>query len=123
MDEPVRVCEQGDGVLDVSLCGDIDFTNSAAVRETIRTAVATADPKVIRVDLAAATFLDSSGIAVLVVAHRLALAVGARYAVVNPTATVYEHLRLTGLADLFGVPRPAPNPNGSTGGSAPSAGR
>jgi hypothetical protein len=26
--------------------------------------------------------------------------------VVNPTPAVYEHLRITGLAELFGIPRP-----------------
>jgi anti-sigma B factor antagonist len=120
MDEPVRVSDQGDGVLDISLYGDIDFTNSPSVRETIRSAVGEANPRVIRVDLGAVTFLDSSGIAVLVIAHRLAAGVEARYTVVNPGPAIYEHLRLTGLAELFGVPRPDA-PSDSADGPAPPA--
>jgi anti-sigma B factor antagonist len=105
VDEPVRVSEQ-DGVLEVSLFGDIDFANSATVRETIRVAVSEKRPTAVRIDLKAVTFLDSSGIAVLVIAGRVATAAEARYTVVNPTPAVYEHLRMTGLAELFGVPRP-----------------
>jgi anti-anti-sigma factor len=106
MDEPVRITDQGDRTLEVALYGDIDFGNSPGVRETIRDAVNRHAPGTIRVDLGAVTFLDSSGIAVLVVAHRLAGAAGASYMVVNASPGVYEHLRLTGLAELFGVPRP-----------------
>jgi anti-sigma B factor antagonist len=105
VDEPVRVSEQG-GVLEVSLFGDIDFVNSGTVRDTIRAAVAEKRPTAVRVDLKAVTFLDSSGIAVLVIARRIATAAEARYTVVNPTPAVYEHLRMTGLAELFGVRRP-----------------
>src|SRR5690349_24706405 len=107
MDEPVRITDQGDGTLEVALYGDIDFGNSPGVREAIREAVTRSAPAAIRVDLAGVTFLDSSGIAVLVVAHRMAGAAGAGYTVVNASPGVYEHLRLTGLAELFGVPHPA----------------
>jgi anti-anti-sigma factor len=110
MDESVRITDQGDGTLDVSLSGDIDFANAPSLRETIRAAVSGAAPAVIRMDLAAVTFLDSSGIALLVTVHRLAARLGARYQVLDPTPTVYEHLRLTGLAELFGVARPPARP-------------
>jgi anti-sigma B factor antagonist len=120
MDEPVRITDQGDGTIEVSLYGDIDFGNSPGVREAIREAVTRFAPGAIRVDLGGVTFLDSSGIAVLVVAHRMAGAAGAGYTVVNATPGVYEHLRLTGLAELFGVPRPAgPEATGSAGQPAP----
>jgi anti-sigma B factor antagonist len=117
MDEPVRITDQGDGTLEVSLFGDIDFANSPSVREAIRAAVSEAAPTVVRVDLAAVTFLDSSGIAVLVIVHRLAGSVGARYSVVHANPTVYEHLRLTGLAELFGVARPAAGRSGAAPGT------
>jgi anti-anti-sigma factor len=122
MDEPVRVSDRGDGVLEVSLYGDIDFANSPSVREAIQAAVTATHPTAILIDLAAVTFLDSSGIAVLVIAHRLATAANARYRVVNPSPAIYEHLRLTGLADLFGVARPAgPAGGGAAGGGAAGA--
>src|SRR4051812_40757431 len=96
--EPVRISQLGDGTLEIALRGDIDFGNATAVREQIRTALTDRQPATVRVDLADVPFLDSSGMAVLVVAHRLATSAGAGYAVVNPNRAVYEHLRLTGLA-------------------------
>lgn len=117
MDEPVRITDQGDGTLEVALFGDIDFANSSSVREIVRAVVARAAPTAIRVDLAAVTFLDSSGIALLVTVHRLAAGLNARYSVVNPTSAVYEHLRLTGLAELFGVARPVAGGSGGVPGS------
>ena len=123
MDEPVRIVDNGDGTLEVSLYGDIDFGNSPSVRETIRDALGRSTPTGIRVDLGAVTFLDSSGIAVLVVVHRLASSTGAAYGVVNASPAVYEHLRLTGLAELFGVTRPGENPDstGRSRGAVPPA--
>ena len=118
MDEPVRIAEHGDGTLAVTLYGDIDFANASEVRETIRDAVQRANPTVVRVDLGEVTFLDSSGIAVLVVAHRLANGVNARYVVEHASLGVYEHLRLTGLAELFGVPRPGVPGGLNNGGPA-----
>ncbi|GAA1819724.1 STAS domain-containing protein [Planosporangium flavigriseum] len=119
MDEPVRIADEGDGTLTVALFGDIDFANAPAVRETVRSAVSEAVPTEVRIDLAAVTFLDSSGIALLVTVYRLASKLGAPCSVVNPTRSVYEHLRLTGLAELFGVARP----DGSRSGDAPGPGR
>ena len=102
-DRSVQVNDLGDGTLEISLHGDIDFDNSDRVRDRIRAAVERTAPKAVRVDLADVPFLDSSGVAVLVSAHRMASAVGADYAVAHPTRTVYEHLRLTGVAELFGL--------------------
>jgi anti-anti-sigma factor len=102
-DGPVQVDDRGDGTLKIALCGDIDFDNSDDVRERIRAAVEAAEPKTVRVDLANVPFLDSSGVAVLVSAHRLATSIGAEYVVERPTPAVYEHLRLTGVAELFGI--------------------
>jgi anti-sigma B factor antagonist len=107
MEDPsVQVDDRGEGVLDIVLHGDIDFNNSDEVRERIRAAVEGAQPAVVRVDLADVPFLDSSGVAVLVSAHRLAVSLGASYLIRRPTRPVYEHLRLTGVAELFGVAWP-----------------
>src|SRR5688500_9952697 len=96
--EPVSIYQLDDGTLDIALHGDIDFGNATMVRERIRSAVTQGQPTAVRIDLGEVPFLDSSGMAVLVVAHRLATSMGAGYSVVRPNRAVYEHLRLTGLA-------------------------
>ena len=64
-------------------------------------------PSAVRVDLADVPFLDSSGIEVLVVAHRLAEQLGIGCTIERPSRAVFEHLRLIGLAELFGITAPA----------------
>jgi len=92
-----------DGSLEVVLRGEVDFTNAAASAEAIRAAIAAGRPAVVRVDLAAVTFLDSSGIGVLVQAMKAAAAADAAFRVEHPTDKVLDQLHLAGLLEPFGV--------------------
>jgi anti-sigma B factor antagonist len=111
VDQPVTVNMRRDGTLDAALFGEIDFTNAAAVSAALRGAVEESTPEALAVDMSAVTFLDSSGIGVLVTAFKAATSVGASFEVVGANRDVYEQLRLTGLVDLFGIDPPqAPSP-------------
>lgn len=101
--EPVSVSAGPAGTLDLVLCGEIDYTNASEVAETVRGAVRGALPSTVRVNLADVTFLDSSGIAVLVTAMKAAREAGAEYRVRDPQPRVLDQLRMTGLIDLFPV--------------------
>ena len=57
-----------DGVTVLRLTGDIDVSQSLDVREAVGAALDTGSPVV--VDLAGVRFIDSSGIGILVTAHR-----------------------------------------------------
>ncbi|MGI5272119.1 STAS domain-containing protein [Nonomuraea sp. CA-218870] len=92
-----------DGTLPVVLRGDIDFTNAARVRETISSAVAARRPPGVRIEMGEVTFLDSSGVGVLVDAMKAAWDVEAGFKVVNPTPRVFDQLRIAGLLDAFGL--------------------
>ncbi|MFG1946596.1 STAS domain-containing protein [Nonomuraea sp. NPDC048826] len=92
-----------DGTLPVVLRGDIDFTNAARVRETISSAVTEQRPPRVRIEMGQVTFLDSSGVGVLVDAMKAAWAVEAGFKVVNPTPRVFDQLRIAGLLDAFGL--------------------
>jgi anti-sigma B factor antagonist len=100
--ELLSVGAQGD-VLALTLRGEIDFTNAAATTETIRAAVARQRPARVRVDLTEVTFLDSSGIGVLVVAMRAAEGVGAGFQVEHPNPNVFDQLGTAGLLEAFGL--------------------
>jgi anti-sigma B factor antagonist len=109
VDQTVEVSPAADGLLAIALFGEIDFSNSASVVDQIGPALTQAQPSRVEVDLTGVTFLDSSGIGVLVTAYRGATAAGASYRVVGPSRFVYEQLRMTGLVDLFGIdPPPVP---------------
>jgi anti-sigma B factor antagonist len=106
MDQPVQIWPDADGTLQIELAGDIDYTNSSAVVSAIKAAAIEPGPPAIRIDLDAVTFLDSSGIGVLIITSQLADTLGAAYTVVRPGRNVFEQLRLTGLVDLFGIVAP-----------------
>lgn len=91
------------GVLALTLRGEIDFTNAARATQTIREAVARERPARVRVDLTEVTFLDSSGIGVLITAMRAAGGVGAGFHVEHPNPNVFDQLGMAGLLEAFGL--------------------
>jgi stage II sporulation protein AA (anti-sigma F factor antagonist) len=100
---PVSIDTRHDGVLDVVLRGEIDYTNAAAVTQTVTKAVDQVRPTAVRVDLTEVTFLDSSGIGVLITGMKAAREIAADYRVRGPNPKVLDQLRITGLAELFPV--------------------
>lgn len=106
--QPVSVSTGADGALDVVLTGEIDFTNSARVVGAIRDGAGRTAPAAIRVDLAGVTFLDSSGIGVLVHAMRLAEERDVGFVVEHPNPKVFDQLRMSGLLEPFGLPDSSP---------------
>ena len=107
MDQPAQIRRDVDGTVHIELAGDIDYTNSSAAVTAVRAALTAPGPTLVCVDLAAVTFLDSSGIRVLVVANQLAGTLGAAFEVFGPNRNVFEQLRITGLVDLLGIAPPA----------------
>ncbi len=105
MIDPVQVSSTIDGVVRVALHGAIVFANADDVRAAIRNHLERVRPRCVRLDLSDVNFLDSSGVAVLVVTRRLAQRLGADCRIDDPSPPVLEHLRLTGLAQLFGLRR------------------
>ncbi len=105
---PVSIDSRADGVLAVILRGEIDYTNAAPVTQTVADAVEKARPTAVRVDLTEVTFLDSSGIGVLITGMKAARDIQADYRVTGASAKVLDQLRITGLAELFPVDQAGP---------------
>ncbi|GAB7041530.1 MULTISPECIES: STAS domain-containing protein [Catenuloplanes] len=101
--EPVSMSADPGRTLGVTLAGEIDFSNAAGVLDRIRVEVDARRPPAVRVDLAAVTFLDSSGIGVLVNVMKLAQARHAAFRVEHPNPKVRDQLRITGLLTAFGL--------------------
>jgi anti-anti-sigma factor len=106
MDEPLRLSRAGDGTLDIVLVGPVDSVLAQAVGDRIRSAIENEPPTAVRVELSEVTFFDSAGIAVLVVTRRLACKLDAPCTMSGASPEVYEHLRLAGLVELWGIPEP-----------------
>ncbi|SPL99210.1 unnamed protein product [[Actinomadura] parvosata subsp. kistnae] len=92
-----------DEVLQVTLRGEIDFTNSTEINKRIKEAVTEYRPAAVRVDLSAVTFIDSTGVGVLVNAMRMANAARSEFRVVGPNRRISDQLRTMGLLAAFGL--------------------
>jgi anti-sigma B factor antagonist len=85
----------GPGYRGCRLSGEIDFTSSGPVQSTLLSMILPGGGTVVA-DLSQVTFLDSSGLGVLVQAHRTALERDNRLVVVA-SPPVRKLLKLTGL--------------------------
>ena len=108
----VSVGEEADGTLVLVLRGELDYTNAGPMAAVIRETVAHRQPRAVCVDLAAVSFLDSSGIGVLVQALHAAEGAGAGFRVRRPSDKVFDQLRSSGLLELFGLADAEPEPPG-----------
>lgn len=82
------------GVTVVAIDGELEVSEAAALRDLLGSLVAGPQSRVL-LDLSRVTFIDSSGIGVLVGAHRRAAEAGARLGLAEPTAGVRRVLELT----------------------------
>lgn len=99
MSEPgatMRVEERGDGELLVVLAGELDVNSLAALRPQVDDLLGRSDPT-LTVDLTEVSFMDSSGLAVLLeLAHRFG-----PLAVRRPTPIVRRVIASAGLGEVL----------------------
>jgi anti-sigma B factor antagonist len=102
-DEPEFRCDvvPTPGMVTVCVAGDVDMATAPDVREALQRAGASEGDIV--VDLGRCTFLDSSGLAVIVEANRQTRAAGHRFALRAPGRRVVQLLEVTSLRDEIEV--------------------
>ena len=93
--------EQSDEVIRVTPSGDIDLDTTVSLREVLQDAVAKPGVSRIEINMRKVTVLDSSGIAVLVVAHRAAADRGITLVLQDPGPMVRLVLDVTNLSPMF----------------------
>ena len=89
-----------DGHAVVELRGELDLSSAPALRERLL-AIAAREPASLILDLSGLTFMDSTGISVLVAAERRAHELGGTFSLVNPQKIVARVLHITGLDRHF----------------------
>ena len=92
--------EGGDGVVEVTLSGELDLAAAPSVRDILNRAVGSGVGTV-RVDVSAVTFLDSTGLNVLVDAWRQARGLGVSFVLTAPPANVRRVFDITNLGALL----------------------
>jgi anti-sigma B factor antagonist len=87
----------------VRLCvaGELDLNTSGQLADAVRTAVDVPGLRRLEVDLGEVTFMDSSGLRVLVIGHADAKKRGGALTAVNVPPNIRRTLDITGLADVL----------------------
>lgn len=85
----------------LALTGEVDMHSSPAVRKVVLDLVKTGFP--VAVDLAAVTYMDSSGVATLVEALQNAKKMGQGFVLVTPTGSVLGVIKLARLDKVFRI--------------------
>jgi anti-sigma B factor antagonist len=86
----------------VAIHGEVDVFTAPTVSREVRAALALPIAAV-RIDLRHVTFLDSSGVHVLVATRRMAAELGIPYSLTSVPPQVRRVLHVTGLAATFGL--------------------
>jgi anti-sigma B factor antagonist len=97
------------GAVHVHPTGEIDSDNAHEIREAVSAALTNGEPRMIKVDMAGVSFIDSVAIGALVSCYHTAAASGVRLVVSNPTPYVHRLLYVSGLLGLFGSPARPPH--------------
>jgi anti-anti-sigma factor len=100
IDEPLRIeVSESDGATVVRVAGDVAYASCRLLQDELVTHVERGQHVVL--EFSGVTLLDSSGIGVVLRAHRALADVDGTLVVRNPTAMTLQVLEVTGLADLL----------------------
>jgi anti-sigma B factor antagonist len=92
-----------DGVTVIRVAGEVDLTVSAMLERELVSAPTADGVRGVVVDLGGLRFLDSSGVHALVKGYLASRGAGLVYTVRNATGVVARVLRITGVAEAFGI--------------------
>jgi stage II sporulation protein AA (anti-sigma F factor antagonist) len=92
-----------DGDYIVRLTGEIDHHSATGLREQIDRELETLRPKRLILDLSATSFMDSSGLGLILGRLRKSQELGAELVLANPTGATVKILRLAGVEKLLTI--------------------
>jgi anti-anti-sigma factor len=90
-----------DGTVTVTASGELDMTSAPELINVLRAAIHRHGPSRVDLDLTGVTFMDSTGLQVLVAANT---DIGGGLRITGTSPTVHRLLHLTGVLEEFGLP-------------------
>ncbi len=98
-------CSLNNGCLDAAISGEIDHHNARNIRAKIDEKLYLYRPKLVRLDVSNVSFMDSSGLGLILGRFTLARELGGELRVVNPSDGVSRILELAGTSRLITIER------------------
>lgn len=98
-------CTINNGCLDAVISGEIDHHNARAIRAKIDEKLYLYRPKLVRLDVSSVSFMDSSGLGLILGRFTLARELGGELRIVNPSDGVSRILELAGTSRLITIER------------------
>lgn len=96
---PVRLEKNGD-TLNVLLVGEIDHHTARDMRECIDTSVEMMKPKQLILDFGAVSFMDSSGVGLVMGRYKLVNFLGGTVSVRNASPRIEKILKMSGIEKI-----------------------
>jgi stage II sporulation protein AA (anti-sigma F factor antagonist) len=97
---PVKIINNGDKIFAV-LSGEIDHDSLSSIRTIIDAEIENSVPSLLVLDFGAVSFMDSSGIGLILGRMRLLNSMGAQIAVTGASGYPEKIIRLAGLSRLI----------------------
>lgn len=95
--------ERSRGALCASLHGEIDHHSAQSVREDIDKTILQERPDEFKLELSDISFMDSSGLGLVMGRYRTVTGIGGTMSVVNPSANVLKILNMAGMDKLIKI--------------------
>ena len=96
---PVRI-ENQDGIITAFIMGDIDHHSAKEIRETIDFSLESSLPEILVLDFKDVTFMDSSGIGLVMGRNKLMQSMDGELRIQNVSSHMKKVMRLAGLDKL-----------------------
>ena len=96
---PVRI-ENQDGIITAFIMGDIDHHSAKEIRETIDFSLESSLPEILVLDFNDVTFMDSSGIGLVMGRYKLMQSMDGELRIQNVSSHMKKVMRLAGLDKL-----------------------
>lgn len=96
---PVRI-ENQDGIITAFIMGDIDHHSAKEIRETIDFSLESSLPEILVLDFKDVTFMDSSGIGLVMGRYKLMQSMDGELRIQNVSSHMKKVMRLAGLDKL-----------------------
>ncbi|MBQ7007902.1 MAG: STAS domain-containing protein [Ruminococcus sp.] len=95
--------KSADGIAVASLCGEIDHHNAKEIRRELDSFILSNQPKELSIDFKDISFMDSSGIGLIIGRHKLITECGGKLIVKNPQLYIKRVLKLSGIERLVKI--------------------